>query len=132
MCTRKQREHIRDQDKKTQQHGDHIMNDVTTPAPVKLGTVVYSNDRYSAVITEITDPESKQPVVLYGVVNIETGVREAELRSYPHAVGWCDQLDDAVKKLDEVVEQETAIKEALGEPAIDPETAAYLLDNTEH
>ena len=66
---------------------------------VILGEVVHTNPSYFVEICEITEAESGNPLIVYGVFNRAYGVREAELRSFSHAVGWADKLDEGVQQL---------------------------------
>ena len=99
---------------------------------VQLDKVVYSTSNYEVRVCFITEPESGNELDVYGIFNLETGVREAELRGYPHSIKWCDNLQ---KSLDEIfsdramadAEAET-IKEAL---TPDPEEAEVDEDGIE-
>lgn len=78
---------------------------IVAPTP---GLVVYDNEHYSLVISVVKEAETRDELYVYGVVNKGTGVREAEIRSYAHAVNWATELEKAInnigKKKDEADE----------------------------
>jgi hypothetical protein len=82
-----------------------------------MDNVLYSSEFYEVAITTITE-ESGNELVVYGVFNKETGVREAELRGYAHAIQWANTLSEQITKVFTETSSEDAIKNALGESGI--------------
>ena len=90
-------------------------NEVPVPT---AGVCVYETDSYAAIITTITE-ESGNELVVYGIFNTETDVREAELRGLPHAMQWCEQLQEQLDGQRKAEATTDAIAEAVAdlEPA---------------
>jgi len=65
----------------------------------EVGKVLYLTNDYAVQICVIIDAETKQDLIVYGIINVTTGVREAELRGYGHAVTWADKMQETVNKL---------------------------------
>jgi hypothetical protein len=88
------------------------LNTLTLPEPA-LGTVVHATPSFSVRVDTITDAETKEPLVVYGIINNRTGVREAELRGEVHAVQWANKMQAAVNEQVETEAQEAMLKEAM-------------------
>ena len=81
---------------------------------VHLGKVVYENARYIVKIVRVDDSNlADYPVDMYGVFNVDTGIREAELRTFAHAVQWADQLNEAVDALFQKQTADRTLKDAM-------------------
>lgn len=64
-----------------------------------IGQRIYGTSAYEVRVATIIEQQSGQELVVYGIFHNVTGVREAELRGYPHAIKWCDQLQEQVDQL---------------------------------
>ena len=88
----------------------------------ELGKVVYTTSNYEVRVTTIRESGSDTDLEVYGVFNTNTGVREAELRGYPHALKWADNLEIQISEM--IAErvaadaEQAAVEEALGEPDV--------------
>lgn len=85
-----------------------------------IGRIVFELNNYLVQIISINDPETKQSLTVYGVINKDTGVREAELRGFIPAVGLCSQIqkgsDEMREKLNKTEELEQQLRAALEPP----------------
>jgi hypothetical protein len=115
---------------------------------LEVGTTVYATADYSVVISSVVDAETKQDIVVYGLVNNSTGVREAELRALTTAMVWANKVQSDLNEQREAEAQAATIVAAMptGEedgyrddeeveefpapPALTEEEARNLLDAT--
>jgi hypothetical protein len=80
---------------------------------VEVGTVVYETQDYSVRLEEIVDVETKLPLVVYGLINNSTGVREAELRALTTAISWATKVQADLNESRIAEEQAAAIVAAM-------------------
>ena len=66
-------------------------NDNCLPT-TELGSIIHSTNDYSVRVCRASDDET---VILYGVFNDKTGVRELEFSTLPNAIGHCSGLEKA-------------------------------------
>jgi hypothetical protein len=99
------------------------------------GKVVYTTTNYEVRVTTIKESGSDADLEVYGIFNINTGVREAELRGYPHALKWADNLEIQISEM--IAErvaadaEQATVEEALGEPAVAEVADEYYGDQVE-
>lgn len=77
-------------------------------------TTVYENPHYTVDVVEATLSEPLG-VLVYGLVNKATSVREGEFPYFPQAVQYSDQLSESILELEakeSTVEAEKPAKEA--------------------
>lgn len=86
-------------------------NVVFNPEPT-VGAVIASSADFMVVIS--TMPSEDEDLIVYGVYNTDTEVREAETRTYYGAVSIMRQLQDQMDDLNAEAEIETDMAEALG------------------
>lgn len=110
-----------------------MSNEVTTYNEVVLNRRVYSTDNYDVCLCTITEAESGNELTVYGIFNREYGVREAEVRGYPHALKWADSLqkmiDDEAAERVKADSERSAIEEALGEAGQDAAVESFEAPN---
>ena len=108
-----------------------------------VDTPWFTTELYSVEVCEIKG-EDGDPLTVYGVINIDTGVREAELRALPHAIQWARKLTESLDKALAEVDSENALRDALEglpegneeipvesydtDPELDPALSQELLD----
>ena len=88
------------------------MTNNTVAAPV-LGRIVHSTPDYVVRLETLIEPESKEELVVYAIVNRDTGVREAEHRGYIPAVQYSNAMQAAANKQREEASLEEALLEAM-------------------
>lgn len=71
-----------------------------------VGRIVHETPSFVVRIDEMEDPETGKALLVYGIVNKETGLREAELRGFTGAVAWTNKLQHDMNELIEVQRQE--------------------------
>ena len=103
------------------------VDNVITFAP-EVGKVLHLTNDYAVQICIITDAETKQDLTVYGIINTGTGVREAELRGFHHAIQWANKMQSETNKLTEEALQTDLLLESMPDVYNDSPEAADVED----